>query len=391
VVISLTVGVSLHFDRKFSQLPFTWHKVGLEHSLEAEREAVIQEIYAPVDVSVLPYVIRNVRLIFPTPASMRTSVARVAARAWGNGKKFQTAKSERGHALERTMLNSASAPGQSFHHHAREYILSQVRTRHIRAGGFDPRVYNAEGAIPFGLADGPSIAPTSILAKNHLGEWERKLHEHELLLASGNVEIQLSLADITKQARVASRRPTRKHQAALVDDTSRRHLALEDASIAIVADKSGAAAMDARGRAGCSGRGGSQMQTYMNAQRRNLKAAVGGRTLDSSELEALRVRSLQTWNALPADGATKRACGREYAAQVALRQAGGSLLPIADDGVQYKNHFGFGNRASPVPVPDARAWLKRQAPTITEQRVYKTSEFIIFHEDVLADEQMLGT
>lgn len=135
--LHLLSGVSMQYDRKISELPWTLHTLTSDDRTVEEKEAFCGDLLATRGCD-MPLFAREFVHHFPTVAAMLSEEAAATLRVWADGKKFSTKGSELGHASERRFLAPSGAPGKSLLHHARRHLLHKVRLSHMAKGGTDP-------------------------------------------------------------------------------------------------------------------------------------------------------------------------------------------------------------------------------------------------------------
>ena len=136
MVLQAMVGAFIHFDFKFSELPYSALRCVANGWDETEREEVREQMATRLPCN-LPIYIRHFRHLFPTAADMASPQAASTLRIMGNGKRLHSLASEIGHSGERRGLSAANAPGQAWHHHVRFDVCQSMRLDHLRRGGKD--------------------------------------------------------------------------------------------------------------------------------------------------------------------------------------------------------------------------------------------------------------
>lgn len=134
--LQLSVGIGMYLDIVLSAQARLDKLVDGKHSLEEQAAACQEVLDAPAcDLTIFE---RLYRRRFRSVESMMSDFSRAFLKLRIRLKKTHTLTSELAHSRERKALAAANAPGRAFHHHARQDVLQQVRTRHLLANGEDP-------------------------------------------------------------------------------------------------------------------------------------------------------------------------------------------------------------------------------------------------------------
>lgn len=135
--LSIAASLVLRFEVKFSELPWTLHRLTSSNWSDSEKHAVCQHLLSarPCDV---PLFAEKFRARFPDAEAMLSPTTLGAIRSFERGKLFSTKGSEIGPAGERQALAAAAAPGRSWVHHCRRNVLQRARAIHLAGGGDDP-------------------------------------------------------------------------------------------------------------------------------------------------------------------------------------------------------------------------------------------------------------
>ena len=132
-MIQISVGVSLHYDLKYSQLDFVIIRLTSTRLSMPEKIDIAEDVLIANDVD-LGIWVRGFRKRFNTVHLLLSQESLAMLKLRERGKRLHTMRSERGHAGERHDLTTAASPGKAFHHHARRDLLSQVRVSHSNKG-----------------------------------------------------------------------------------------------------------------------------------------------------------------------------------------------------------------------------------------------------------------
>lgn len=371
-ILSLSAGVCYHFDDKYSELPWLFFRVVSEQWSVEEAGAVLDSVEHG-GACCLPVFARHFKRLYDTRAKMESRAARGTLESWIASQAFQTLDSERGHASERASLHAASAPGRTFHHHARQDVLGQLRQLHRANGGLDPagapvsRNKQHQGG-PKAVHDpfGDSL-PLQVLGVpvGTFAEWR-----------DVNSGVLPQLEDV------------RHHAHALQDGPS----GVTAAGVAADVGQIGGGAPLGK-TVVHSGQGGSIKMTFANSHFQARKLALG-RTMTNNEMDNERIVINRRWEAMSDED--RAPYETRYQAQVSRRKNGAvpSQSPeAANMPVQrYVPHLGAGSPEHPITPKAFCAYHAKCGGFPKDAEVYKPSKsFVVRPGDVRQELRGTGT
>lgn len=339
-VLHLLAGLVLHFDRKFSSLPWSLFKLASEDHSKQEKAEVCQLLVRSRACN-LPLFAREFLHHYPTPEQMQSAEAVSVIRVWASGKRFSTKGSELGHASERRFLSSAGAPGKAMVHHARKHLLHKVRLAHMERHGADPLAKprtrgKAKATHPSASASGDIDAKQSdpfhkLLAPNKLKELDDALEDEVTVdslrrSATAIDPKSLALRDLMAQPLA---------------------LAMSEAplpGLGAIEDVADHAAQPATKE---SGKGLNPYFVHLNRCRREFKASIGNRPMTPEEQLTINQRAKESWNELTAE--EKGAIEVLYQSGVRRRQIGSQALAMLGTADKpYTPNWNMGTRESVI-------------------------------------------
>lgn len=354
-VLHLAAGVHLHFDLKYSSLPYSLFRLMSPKVDESVKRQLCEHLRLALPCNV-PLFAAGFRQRFPLESDMMSPAALAVLEGWSAQKDFSTKASEMGHASERRALSSSGAPGKSFLHHARRDILQRSRTDHIARSGKDPLA-----KLPMRRA-GSGKPPQSCL------EAPVAPDPFEEVLPGETLQSVVDRAVSAEALQQIAGLPGPQRHAALPHPRGGAlppalppppppapHIASSSsAAIAVVASgvsasPGGAASSSSPPRRKASGSGGSIYQTHLNRVRMEFKLGAGDRKLTPAEREAATQSARDRWASMEED--EREALGIVYKAQVRRRQEGGAssadqLVPAPLPA--YTSHWGMSSPMSPI-------------------------------------------
>jgi hypothetical protein len=139
-VLGLAASVILHYDHRFSSLPWSMSRLIDDGWSDAERADLCESMLSKAQARpcCLPLFTKEFLHMYPTRAQVMSAAGLHTIRMWLANKRFSTKASELGHSTERSALAAANAPGKSFVPHAQRDFLHKHRVTHMSRGGVDP-------------------------------------------------------------------------------------------------------------------------------------------------------------------------------------------------------------------------------------------------------------
>ena len=349
-------GLAVHFEQKYASFPWKLCRLLSDQWSQEEREACLRDLHGLRDCCVSVFT-RHFTRMFPTLELMKSKLAHQVLETWLTSKRCDTLTSERGHAGERAALSAASAPGQSFHHHARKEVLRQRRAVHMARHGVDPCAPPAKRAI----ANVRVAAPIACLADSSAPA-----------LGCGFDNA------LTWDAVAGASAPALEDQAA-------PQLAVQAVPV------QGAQALVPATQTSRSGIGGSVLMTFINSRMAAAKKAKGA-SLSAAEIVEVRASAKLDMNGMTEE--QKSAWVRQYRSQDARRQQGvlrTAAAPGSGELKVFKPHLGSGSVTSPLEPEHFVACLKARGGFPSNEEVYKPKAgFVIRPEDVRPDGGLTG-
>ena len=360
-LLGLSAGITMHFDNKYCDFPWKLHRLVSTQWSNDERRQVVEELQVLPDCCASVFT-RHFKMHFATVDDKLSKKAMLSIQTWLRGKVWQTLTAERGHAAERAALAAASAPGRTWHHHARADVLRQRHELHKGSYGVDassPAQWETQTG-PLQVIDDPWKRP-SLMAMD-----------------TGQVEHggMMVFCDVPKNVAVPALEDQRPQGLQALDDRA-RPVAWQAKDEALAVQPSG--------------RGGNILQTFVNSRMHAKKESVGKRSLTAQEVCEVRTSAKRDFNNMTDE--MKSAYSRKYAAQVSRRRHGQDVVPIAlPSGVKaYVPHLGCGKRSQPVTSEQFVAKFKHDGGFPKDADVYKPrAGFVVDPGDVLAADALKG-
>ena len=298
--LHVAAGILVHFDRKYSEFPFSLLQLlrgDVPHGTKAD---LCQRLLRsrPCDV---PLFAREFVAQFNSVELMMSPMATMVLQMWAAGKRFSTKASECGHATERRMLASTGGPGKSLVHHCRKHILHKVRLAHVERHGLDPlSVVPLKGKLalsssPADVVRGRRVAP---LAPDHFARFLPQGLLSELDADPSEASIQ-ALEDIAAVGFMP-----RMPQLAALPAPAAATAALEDVpplpatSSAALVIRGGEARANASSENRKSGSGLNPYLVHLNRCRKETKLGIGSRAMTQEEQAAVVEQARQSWQAM---------------------------------------------------------------------------------------------
>lgn len=330
--LNIAANVALRFEIKYSELPWTLHRLVSPSWSTAEQRAICEHLQLAKDCDV-PLFAQQFRDMFPSIDEMLSPKAAGALRAHARSTIFSTKASELGHASERQALAAAAAPGKTCVHHFRRDVLNKARNIHINNGGADP-------LDPFVSTSGQKRRRQ----ESSVGEvtWNMLRPLEPLVPLETQERLQASCTNLDESTADLLQKAVQLPLAIVGGQAPRAIMGSPLAALAQVAPPPPPEPAEVRPLR--SGAGGSVFTNYANHCKRSAKLAAGGRTLTEGELRDIQVRARAEWAQLSEDA--KHAYRIQYERDVRRRRlslpprGGEALAPVQK---QYKGALNIGN------------------------------------------------